>query len=64
MPEAAILTSTSPGGPGGSSSISSTLHSAPISQRIAAVVFMANPLLEHCSTTRRRPAADEADDNR
>ena len=43
MPEAAILTSTSPG-PGGSSSISSTLQSAPTSQRMAAFVFMANPL--------------------
>ena len=38
MPEAAILTSTSPA-LGGSSSISSTLHGVLTSQRIAALVF-------------------------
>src|ERR1700676_1119079 len=46
MPEAAILTSTSPS-LGGSSSMVSTFQSPPISQRIAASVCIVVPSLSH-----------------
>src|SRR5688572_19768820 len=49
IPEAANLTRTSPG-PGGSSSISSTLHGAPSSQRIAACVFITTPFVAFPAT--------------
>ena len=57
MPDAASLTSTSPG-LGGSSSISSTLQSLPTSHRIAALVFMANP---RCMWLLRRRIAHASD---
>src|SRR5262245_33268496 len=68
MPDAANFTSTSPG-PGGSSSISSTLQGAPVSHRIAAFVLIRSPPCAvgnrqrgHYSTLGRlRPAEDGVD---